>query len=301
MEIFNIHLFEFLLIAGLALIIFGPERLPEVGRFLGKQLARFLAWQQQSPELQLMQELRSEMEREIASLRDELVRTRSQLDVTPDMKTWHKEMLEMVRLRDDDLKVALPTNGLQALKPALPTTAPIAPPASIPMPTSTLPQAPAAATAATIATPPAAPPAADTLAGAGATPPSLLPTPSAPLGTVPAPRPQPMLAAQTTAVRNTIDDATFDAILSEETQPPPTLDDNASSEALLTATQPPPAPDDTAEQPAPPPTDHAQLTQQIATLSNDLHHLVGILRARGLLEEDWRSLGVQDDQESLAR
>lgn len=28
MEIFNIHIFEFLLIAALALVIFGPERLP---------------------------------------------------------------------------------------------------------------------------------------------------------------------------------------------------------------------------------------------------------------------------------
>jgi len=101
MEIFNIHLLEFLLIAGLGLIIFGPERLPEVGRFLGKQLARFLAWQQQSPELQMINEVRSELDREIASLRDELLKTRSQLDVSQDMETLRKDLRSMVNLRDE--------------------------------------------------------------------------------------------------------------------------------------------------------------------------------------------------------
>lgn len=101
MEIFNIHLFEFLLIAGLALIIFGPERLPEVGRFIGKQVARFLAWQQQSPELQVINDVRAELDREIASLRDELMRTRTQLDVSQDMETLRKDLRSMVRLRDE--------------------------------------------------------------------------------------------------------------------------------------------------------------------------------------------------------
>lgn len=101
MEIFNIHLLEFLLIAGLGLIIFGPERLPEVGRFLGKQMARFLAWQQQSPELQMINEVRSELDREIASLRDELLKTRTQLDVSEDMETLRKDLRSMVNLRDE--------------------------------------------------------------------------------------------------------------------------------------------------------------------------------------------------------
>ncbi len=84
MEIFNIHIFEFLLIAGLALVVFGPERLPEVGRFVGKQVARVLAWQQNSPEAQMLQDIRQEFEQEIVSLRDELVRTRQQ--ITNDVK-----------------------------------------------------------------------------------------------------------------------------------------------------------------------------------------------------------------------
>ncbi|MGQ9480913.1 twin-arginine translocase TatA/TatE family subunit [Chloroflexus sp.] len=92
MEIFNVHLFEFILIAGLALVLFGPERLPELGRFAGKQVAKFLAWQQQSPELQMINEMRSEFEREIAQLRDELVRTRNQLDVRNDMQALADEV-----------------------------------------------------------------------------------------------------------------------------------------------------------------------------------------------------------------
>ena len=92
MEIFNVHLFEFILIAGLALVLFGPERLPELGRFAGKQVAKFLAWQQQSPELQMINEMRSEFEREITQLRDELVRTRNQLDVRNDMQALADEV-----------------------------------------------------------------------------------------------------------------------------------------------------------------------------------------------------------------
>jgi sec-independent protein translocase protein TatB len=86
MEIFNIHIFEFVLIAGLALVVFGPERLPEVGRFVGKQVARVLAWQQQSPEARMLQDIRQEFEQEIVALRDELVRTRQQLDVSQEVK-----------------------------------------------------------------------------------------------------------------------------------------------------------------------------------------------------------------------
>jgi sec-independent protein translocase protein TatB len=86
MEIFNVHIFEFLMIAGLALVVFGPERLPEVGRFVGKQVARVLAWQQQSPEARMIQDIRQEFEQEIVSLRDELVRTRQQIDVSQEVK-----------------------------------------------------------------------------------------------------------------------------------------------------------------------------------------------------------------------
>ncbi len=133
MEIFNVHLFEFILIAGLALVLFGPERLPEVGRWAGRQVAKFLAWQQQSPELQMINEMRSEFEREIAQLRDELARARNQLDVRDDVKMIvdeAKTASQQVQHSLDELKTsATPTirPPAQPPVPAEPTT--FAPPA----------------------------------------------------------------------------------------------------------------------------------------------------------------------------
>lgn len=127
MEVFNIHLFEFLLIAGLALVIFGPERLPEVGRFIGKQVARFLAWQQQSPELKMINEIRSEFEGEIASLRDELVRTRKQLDVSNEMAAIRNEIRPMLDLRADvnEVKAAAQNGAAAAVEPPTPGVEPV--------------------------------------------------------------------------------------------------------------------------------------------------------------------------------
>ncbi|HMQ33129.1 MAG TPA: twin-arginine translocase TatA/TatE family subunit, partial [Chloroflexaceae bacterium] len=129
MEIFNIHLFEFLLIAALALIVFGPERLPEVGRFVGKQVARFLAWQQQSPELKMLNDVRAEFEQEIASLRDELVRTRKQLDLSQEvnLNQIRDELRPMLNLREQ-VKGAV----AEAAKPAQTAADPPAAPGSAP-------------------------------------------------------------------------------------------------------------------------------------------------------------------------
>ncbi|NNJ12042.1 translocase [Chloroflexales bacterium ZM16-3] len=121
MEIFNVGIPELMVIAGLALVVFGPERLPEVGRFLGKQVARVLAWQQNSPELQMLNEVRGEFESEIASLRDELVRTRKQLDVSKDISAIKEELRPMLDLRGS-------TNGAVQAAAAKATEPTIAPP-----------------------------------------------------------------------------------------------------------------------------------------------------------------------------
>jgi sec-independent protein translocase protein TatB len=141
MEIFNVHLFEFILIAGLALVLFGPERLPEIGRFAGRQVAKFLAWQQQSPELQMINEMRNEFEREIAQLRDELIRTRQQLDVQQDMQAIAEEVKaagQQAQSILDEVKAA----GQQAqtvLDEAKTATKPvIRPPAQPPVPAATV-------------------------------------------------------------------------------------------------------------------------------------------------------------------
>ncbi len=99
MEIFNVSIPELMLIAGLALVVFGPERLPEIGRFLGKQMAKLLAWQQNSPEMQMLNDVRGEFESEIASLRDELVRTRKQFDISKDFTAIREELRPMLDLR----------------------------------------------------------------------------------------------------------------------------------------------------------------------------------------------------------
>lgn len=139
MEIFNVHLFEFILIAGLALVLFGPERLPEIGRFAGKQVARFLAWQQQSPELQMINEMRNEFEREIAQLRDELIYTRKQLDVRNDVQAIVEEVKSVGQEVQTTLQeVTTATDTTKAVLEAQPATKPaIRPPAHAPVPATT--------------------------------------------------------------------------------------------------------------------------------------------------------------------
>lgn len=80
MEFLGVGPAELFFILVLALLVIGPERLPEVGRFLGRLVARVLAWQQQSSEVQAIQQIHQEIQGEIVSLRDEMVRTKKQMD-----------------------------------------------------------------------------------------------------------------------------------------------------------------------------------------------------------------------------
>lgn len=304
MEIFNIHLFEFLLIAGLALIIFGPQRLPEVGRFLGKQLARFLAWQQQSPEIQVINEVRADLDREIASLRDELVRARSQLDVSQDVETLRRDLRAMVRLRDDDLAVKVPLNGAQAAEQvpaaAVPKPVPLAPSDSVAVPASRVQRAPKPQQQAGEAVPaplseeaqtrldgqqaeasaevlqPAA--AEHTHAAQDAPRPEVLP--AVPPGTVPSAPPGPLPTAQASGVRNTIDAETFELLKRQEAlqQQVEAVEATSSSGA-----------------------EYQQLVQQVALMHQDLHDLIMALQARGVLDVHWRQVGVTHDQERVAQ
>ncbi len=78
MNILGVGPSEFFFILLLGLIVVGPERLVEFARFLGRSVARLMAWQQQSPEAQLVQHIRQEIEDEIKGLRNELISTRQQ-------------------------------------------------------------------------------------------------------------------------------------------------------------------------------------------------------------------------------
>lgn len=80
MNILGVGPSEFFFILLLGLIVVGPERLVEFARFLGRSVARLMAWQQQSPEAQLVQQIRQEIEDEIKGLRNELISTRQQFN-----------------------------------------------------------------------------------------------------------------------------------------------------------------------------------------------------------------------------
>lgn len=297
MEIFNIHIFEFLLIAALALVVFGPERLPEVGRFVGKQVARFLAWQQQSPELRLINEIRGEFEREIATLRDELVRTRNQLDVSRDVEALRNQIEPMLNLRTD----------APSQQPAQPS------PGSGAEPAAAAPSGDAGATAASIprsdsggpaeaAAPPPAPDGADppvTLADAGeqvANPPALTPQPAA--QTVPAATgPQRLPGAEPSGVLQPVDErARYLAERRARLHDLPDYDDDPPvSNGSPTGPQQP-------ETPAVSLSHHEreELVRQIQALSSELRALVGELRARGVIGVDWSPNG-EHSQETVSR
>lgn len=99
MNFFGLGPLEILFIIIIGLIVFGPEKLPEIGRFAGRQLAKLMAWQQQSPEAQMIQKIRQDFEQEIVLLRDELVRTRQQLDISTDVRQLHNQTQSLLTVQ----------------------------------------------------------------------------------------------------------------------------------------------------------------------------------------------------------
>jgi sec-independent protein translocase protein TatB len=81
-------------------------------------VARLLAWQHQSPEARMIQDVRKDFEREIVELRDELVRAKQQVDVSK----------EVQRLRQDANTIMSRKNLLSEPPAETKTTTP--PPAS---------------------------------------------------------------------------------------------------------------------------------------------------------------------------
>ncbi|MGB9633972.1 MAG: Sec-independent protein translocase subunit TatA/TatB [Chloroflexaceae bacterium] len=263
-------------------MVFGPERLPEVGRFIGKQVARFLAWQQQSPELRLINDVRSEFEREIASLRDELLRARNQLDVSRDVEKLRSELRPMLNLQlDADLRP-------QQAAPATPgnpgeTSASVATPEN-----------------GEAAAPPAAPDGPATLADADKLvaepppPPTLTPQPAA--QAVPAAAsPNRIPGTEPTGVLQPVDERA--RYLAERRSRLHDLPDYDDPPALNGA---PAAP----QSEAPPATlsadEREELLRQVQTLSSELRALVGELRERGLIGVDWTP-NREPSQETLSR
>lgn len=79
MEFLGVGPVELLVIIILGLIVVGPERLPEMARSAGRFLGRIIAWQQQSPEFQTIQQVRQEIQNEITGLRNEISQTQQQV------------------------------------------------------------------------------------------------------------------------------------------------------------------------------------------------------------------------------
>lgn len=298
MEIFNIHIFEFMLIAGLALVVFGPERLPEVGRFVGKQVARFLAWQQQSPELRMINDVRGEFEREIASLRDELVRTRSQLDVSKNISEVQSELKSALDLRGEVKAAADAAKG--ALSPAAEPT--IAPPQPAPAATTaaaeaTQASAEAAQQAADAALKAAeiAADAAETAIDAAEVAETAIPAPAepvpppAPPGAVPASaRPNKIAGTQPTSV--------FARPPADELPPLPAHRRNLHDAAPRDEPTPPAGPAAPLSE-----DERARLIGRVERLSAELQALVGELQERGMIGPDWQPPAQANAQESITR
>ncbi len=101
MEIFGIGPIELLLILILSFIVFGPERLPEIGRMLGRLVAKILAWQHQSPEARMIQEIRKDFQREIVELRDEIVRAQQQLNLAQEGAELNQQVRSMLSVSPD--------------------------------------------------------------------------------------------------------------------------------------------------------------------------------------------------------
>jgi Sec-independent protein translocase protein TatA len=118
MDFFGIGLFEIVFILLLAFIVVGPERMSELGRSAGRLVAQLLAWQQQSPEAQMIQQIKRDFEGEIVELRDEIVRARRQLDVSADVQRLKQDtesLLSYKQLMGD-------APAAQASEPTTPTT-----------------------------------------------------------------------------------------------------------------------------------------------------------------------------------
>lgn len=127
---------EFIFVILILLVVVGPERLPEIGQFMGKALARLMAWQVQSPEYQTVHQIHQDMQREIVDLRDEIIRTRQQ--IASNVQPVQEEMRSLQRTVPATIKAGRLKNGLnnptaaqKEKEPAETTPATATPPVSL--------------------------------------------------------------------------------------------------------------------------------------------------------------------------
>lgn len=100
MDFLGVGPFEFLFILVVSIIVLGPERLQQAARSLGRLFARVMAWQYQSPEAQMIQQIRKDFEQEIVDLRNELIRARKQFDISSDVQEIHQEIRSAMHISE---------------------------------------------------------------------------------------------------------------------------------------------------------------------------------------------------------
>jgi Sec-independent protein translocase protein TatA len=100
MDFLGVGPFEFLFILVVSIIVLGPERLQQTARSLGRLFARVMAWQYQSPEAQMIQQIRKDFEQEIVDLRNELIRARKQFDISSDVQEIHQEIRSAINVTE---------------------------------------------------------------------------------------------------------------------------------------------------------------------------------------------------------
>jgi sec-independent protein translocase protein TatB len=263
MNFLGVGPFELILILILGLVVLGPERLRAMGRSAGKLVAQLLAWQQQSPEAQMVQQIRDDFQREIVDLRDELVRAREQLDVSAEVQRLRQETGSIMPADIADLEARARASSPNAAHAEAQATPAPEHAEAAEHTAATAEQPPDAAPASTPDTPDAAPEA-----------PHATSTPEHTERTAAPAEQSPDAAQQTTSA------------------PPETAQANGSA-----AEHPPAAPTDelapTAgvalpEHIAPPGFEQEHLAHQIQALVADMHALQEQLRRRELLDADWQ-------------
>jgi sec-independent protein translocase protein TatB len=266
MNFLGVGPFELILILVLGLVVLGPERLRTMGRSTGKLVAQLLAWQQQSPEAQMVQQIRDDFQREIVDLRDELVRAREQLDVSAEVQRLRAETGNIMPKDIADLEARARASTPDKTDATAEATAPPEPATPEPATPEPAPESAQPAETPNTAPEPAPEPATPEPAPESAQPaetPNTAPEPAAPEPTSAAsePAPEPAQANGTAA----------------EHVPAAPADDLAPTAGAALP-----------EHIAPPSTEQEHLAHQIQALVADLHALQEQLRRRELLDADWQ-------------
>jgi sec-independent protein translocase protein TatB len=259
MNFLGVGPFELILILVLGLVVLGPERLRTMGRSAGKLVAQLLAWQQQSPEAQMVQQIRDDFQREIVDLRDELVRARQQLDVSAEVQRLRAETGNIMPKDIADLEARARASTPSKADVTAETTAP-------PEPATPEPAAPEPA------------------------PESAESKPAETPGAAPEPAPEPTSAASEPAPESAKPAET------PNTAPEPAAPEPAQANGTAAEHAPAAPADDLApaagaalpEHIAPPTAEQEHLAHQIQALVADLHALQEQLRRRELLDADWQ-------------